>query len=117
MQNGFTTNRYEICVGFNDGDEKIQKYSEETYEKIITNVCKGYRIAYSINKMVGGYIYDDGTFVKENSACIVLVGATDEQAEEIAKDLCAFFNQESVMIVKSSADVKFISNRIDSFEI
>lgn len=112
MQNEFATNRYEICVGFNDGDEKIQKYSEETYEKIITNVCKGYKVCYSISKMSGGFIHEDGTFVKENSACIMLIGVTDEQVEEIAKDLCAFFNQASVMIIKSDVSVTFVSDSI-----
>lgn len=112
MQNEFATTRYEICVGFNDGDTKTQKFSEEIYEKIIINVCKGYKISYSISKLSGGYIHDDGTFTKENSACIMLIGITDQQAEEIAKDLCAFFNKESVLVMKSDARCTFISEKI-----
>lgn len=112
MLNSQKTNRYEICVGYNDADTKEQKFSKDIYEKIIINVCRGYKISYSINQMSGGYIHDDGTFVKENSACILLIGATDKLVEEIAKDLCAFFNQESVMVVKSDAECCFISEKI-----
>lgn len=114
MKKEMPTAKYEIWVGFNDGETKEQKYAEEIYEKIITNVCKGYRISYSANKMIGGYIHKDGTFVKENSACITLVGATNQQVEEIAKDLCAFFNQESVTVIKSDITCSSISNNIFS---
>ena len=110
-QEQFTT-RYEICVGFNDGDTREQKFSEELYEKIIINVCRGYRISYSINKLSGGYIHEDGTFVKENSASIILIGVSEQQVEEIAKDLCVFFHQESVLIMKSTVSYRFLSEQL-----
>lgn len=114
MKNETPTAKYEICVGFSDADTKKQRFSEEVYEKIITNVCKGYNISYSVSKMIGGYIHKDGAFVKENSACLVLIGATDRQVEEIAKDLCAFFNQESVTVIKTDVTCSSISNKIFS---
>ena len=105
--------RYEICVGFNDGDTKEQRFSEETYERIITNICRGYQISYSVGKLTGGYVHDDGTFVKENSAQIILIGATEEQVNEIAKDLCVFFNQESVLVIKSAATAKLVYESLE----
>ena len=112
MEKEGMTTRYEICIGFNDGDTREQKFSEDVYERIIANVCKGYQVAYSIGRLTGGYIHDDGVFVRENSASLILLGVSDGQAREIAKDLCAFFNQESVLIMKSEVSYTFISEKL-----
>ncbi|MDO5328762.1 MAG: hypothetical protein Q4E88_01500 [Coriobacteriia bacterium] len=104
--------RYEICVGLNDGDARSQKYSKETYEKIIFNVCKGLEISYSISKIDGVYVHEDGTPIKEKSLCITLLGINDQQAEEIAKDFCVIFNQESVLVLKYECKYSFIKEKI-----
>ena len=49
----------------------------------------------------GGYFHDDGTWVDENTLLITLIGTPEKVVYEIAKDLCTFFRQESVMITCS----------------
>ena len=41
-----------------------------------------------------------------------LIDAKDETIEEIAKDLCAFFHQESVMITKGQITAYFVSESL-----
>ncbi len=41
-----------------------------------------------------------------------LVDVAEETAREIAKDLCVFFRQESVMVTRSEVEVSFISEKI-----
>lgn len=113
MKNTEKTNRFEVYVGLNDSDTKEQKFSTEKYERIISDVCCGYNVAYSISLMSGGYIHENGVRVKENSLRITLIGITDVQAEEISKDICAFFHQESVLIIKTEVECTYLSERID----
>ena len=42
--------------------------------------------------------HDDGSWVDENALLITLCGIPRKTVYEIAKDLCTFFHQESVMI-------------------
>ena len=46
----------------------------------------------------GGYFYDDGTWVEENSLLITLIGVSRKTAYAIARNVCSSFHQESVMI-------------------
>ena len=107
-----TTNRYKIFVGLSDQDKRVQEYATERFNKIIQNICKGYRVAFSTSPLTGGYFYEDGEFTTENSICVTLIGIDDAVADEIAKDAGAFFNQESVMVLKDEVECRFISDKI-----
>ena len=75
-------------------------------------MCRSYRTAFSVNKVVGGYFHDDGTFVEENTLVLTLIDVSKETVNEIAKDICVFFNQESVMITDSVSEVFFIKESL-----
>lgn len=107
------TSRHKIYVGLNDSESKSQKYATEFFSKILCNVCKGYQVAFSVSELHGGYFHDDRTFVSENSLCLTLIGAEDYMADEIAKDLCAFFHQESVMVLRDTVDCRFVRETLD----
>ncbi|MBR2577734.1 MAG: DUF3574 domain-containing protein [Erysipelotrichaceae bacterium] len=102
-----------IYIGLNDGDTKKQKYDIERYRNVLKDVCKAYHCAFSLYLADGGYFHDDGTFVEEKTLVVMLLGTPEETVKEIAKDLCAFFNQESVMITYDTAEVHFIRESID----
>ena len=103
---------HKIYIGLNDKDSKEQIFATEKYSKILKTVCKSYRTAFSVSQIKGGYFHEDGTYVEENTLVVSMTGASDETAREIAKDLCAFFNQESVMVTKGEIEVSFISEEI-----
>lgn len=108
------TSRHMIYIGLNDSESRKQKYSTELFLSILRNVCIGYRVAFSVSELRGGYFHNDKTFVSENSLCLMLIGTDDTMADEIAKDLCAFFHQESVMVLRDTVDCRFISENLQT---
>ena len=95
-----TLDRYQIYVGLNDKDVLKQLFSTEQFCRIAKLVCRNYVGAYSMNVIQGGYIHQNGDFTEENTIVLTLVDVSKEQVDEIAKDLCTFFRQESVMVNK-----------------
>ena len=102
----------QIYIGLNDSSTYTQKFETEKYVSILKRVCQGYRVAFSMSLINGGYFHDDGTYVEENTLMLTLLDVDEETIEEIAKDLCAFFNQESVMVSSSEAEVHFVKENL-----
>lgn len=100
--------RYTITVGLKDKNEKIQKVQTEKILRLVNNCCKGYGMAFSSYLQDGGYIHDNGEYVLEKSICIVLIDPNADLVEEVGKDLCAFLNQESVMVTVDEIECCFI---------
>ena len=89
-----------IYVGLNDADTKAQKHETEKYINILKNVCRNYHVAFSVDIEQGGYFHDDGEYTEEPDRKIV---------REIAKDLCTFFHQESVLVTEDHIKGYFIT--------
>ena len=101
-----------IYVGLNDSETKEQKLDTEKYISILRNVCRSYGVAFSFVLQQGGYIHEDGTYTQENTIVLSLIDADENIIGEIAKDLCAFFHQESVLITQGTIRAYFISESI-----
>lgn len=101
-----------IYIGLNDAESHRQEFETERYVSILKHVCKNYGVAFSMNVVNGGYFHEDGTYVEENTLVLTLLDVDDETIEEIAKDLCAFFHQESVMVTKSVSKLYFVKERL-----
>ena len=101
-----------IYIGLNDSETHEQIFHTDKYLSLLKKVCCSYHVAFSVNLINGGYIHEDGTYVDENSLALTLVGVDDAVIREIAKDLCAFFNQESVMVTYQDTEVHFISDSL-----
>lgn len=67
---------------------------------------------FSVQVINGGYFHEDGSFTAENTFMLRLMNVSDETVTELAKDLCAFFNQESVMISSSANSVFFVKEHL-----
>lgn len=104
--------RYTISVGLNDKDEKTQRIRTEQVLRLVRSCCKGYNMAFSSYLQDGGYIHENGTYITEKSVCIVLIDPDESLIREAAKDLCAFLNQESVMVTVEEVECYFISESI-----
>lgn len=102
-----------IYVGLNDSVTHVQKFSTEKYISLLKNICKSYGLAFTMNRISGGYFHDDGTYVEENSLALILLDVEESIVEDVAKDLCAFFNQESVMVTYSQAEVHYVKEKIE----
>jgi len=96
---------YTLCIGLSDKDSKVQEFDTERFMAVVTNVCTGYRVGYSYTMSYGGYIHEDGTYVNENSILLSLVGLPENLIDRIATDLCKYFNQESVLVIRDDGTV------------
>ena len=101
-----------VYVGLNDSVTKTQLFETGTYISILKNVCFAYKIPFSFDVEEGGYIHQDGEYTRETTLVLTLIGAAEGTVDEIAKDLCAFFNQESVMVTEQEVSTRFISESI-----
>ena len=102
-----------IYVGLNDSVTGVQKFSTDKYIAVLHNVCRNYKVAFSTYQINGGYFHEDGRYTEENTLVLMMIGVADNIVMEIAKDLCTFFNQESVMVSKSPCSVCFVKEKLD----
>ena len=102
-----------IYVGLNDSIEKRQLMETEKYISVLRNVCFSYGTPFSFDVQEGGYIHEDGTYTRETSLVLTLIGVDDYTVNEVAKDLCAFFHQESVLITEGSVRAYYISESLN----
>ena len=102
-----------IYVGLNDSVTKTQIFETEKYINILRNVCFAYHTPFSFDVEEGGYIHENGEYTRETSLILSLIDADRKTVNEIAKDLCVFFHQESVMITDNLVRTYFISETLE----
>ena len=101
-----------IYVGLNDSETMTQIYETDKYINILKHVCSSYHVAFSFSVVHGGYVHEDGQFTQEATLVLSLIDAEHETVNEIAKDLCVFFHQESVMITENNVRAYFIKETL-----
>ncbi len=111
-ERGGNMDRTDIYIGLNNKDSKIQEFTDEKYISILKKVCISYKVPFSFSLIEGGYIHENGEYTQENTLMLSLIGTEKDVIEEIAQDLCVFFDQESVLIASSQVEVRSISNRL-----
>ena len=99
----------DIYIGLNDQDTKEQKFETGKYISILKNVCISYGVPFSFSVIEGGYIHESGEYTQVKTLVLSLIGTERSLIEEIARDLCAFFHQESVLITSGEVESYFIS--------
>ena len=101
-----------IYVGLNDALTKKQIFETEKYISVMKNVCVAYHTPFSFDVIEGGYIHENGDYTRETTLVLTLIDAPQETAQEIAKDLCAFFHQESVLITEGQERAYYLRDTI-----
>ena len=101
-----------IHIGLNDSKTGEQKFDTEKYLSILKTVCLNYNVAFSVQVINGGFFHEDGRFTEERTLLLSLMNIPKQTVTEIAKDLCAFFNQESVMVTSSEDSVYFVKDSL-----
>ena len=107
-------NETRIYVGLNDSLTMKQEHKTEKYVEVLKTVCRSYHVSFSFSVQTGGYVHEDGRYVQENSLVLFLIDAPGETVSEIAKDLCAFFHQESVLITEGNIRAYFVKDSLGS---
>ena len=101
-----------IYVGLNDSVEKRQLMETEKYISVLRNVCCAYNTPFSFDVEEGGYIHENGDYTKETTLVLTLIDTDKNTVNEIAKDLCSFFHQESVLITEEAVRAYYISETL-----
>ena len=101
-----------IYVGLNDSVEKKQLMETEKYISVLKNVCFAYKMPFSFGVEEGGYIHENGEYTKETTLVLTLIDADRVIVNEIAKDLCMFFHQESVLITEGLIRSYYVSESL-----
>ncbi|MBQ6603757.1 MAG: hypothetical protein IJH99_10195 [Eubacterium sp.] len=102
-----------IYVGLNDSVTREQIFGTEKYVSVMKKVCCAYHVPFSLRLEQGGYFHENGEYTQENTLVISIIDVPDDTIDEIAKDLCVFFHQESVMITQDRIKVYFINESIE----
>ena len=98
-----------IYVGLNDSETMTQKFETAKYVSTLKYVCSSYHIPFSFSLAQGGYIHENGEYTEEGTLVISLIDVDKDIINEIAKDLCVFFHQESVLITEDRVRAYFIN--------
>ena len=101
-----------IYIGLNDAQTREQLHNTEMYMSVLKYVCRNYHVAFSVDIEHGGYFHDDGEYTEETSFVLLLINEDQNVVNEIAKDLCTFFHQESVLVTENHIDGYFISGNL-----
>ena len=101
-----------IYVGLNDSETMKQEHDTLTYVNVLKYVCSSYHIPFSFSFAEGGYIHENGNYTQESTLIISLIDVDKNIVNEIAKDLCAFFHQESVMITEGRIRSYFVNESL-----
>ena len=101
-----------IYVGLNDALTRLQQHNTETYVDVMKYVCKSHHVTFSFVITEGGFFHENGDYTQEQTLVLSLIDAKKHVAEDIARDLCAFFHQESVMITESMVRAYFVQENL-----
>ena len=99
-------------IGLNDSVEKKQLMETEKYVSVLRNVCYAYNTPFSFAVEEGGYIHESGEYTKETTLVLTLIDVNKLKVNEIAKDLCSFFHQESVLITENLVRTYYVSETL-----
>lgn len=97
---------YNIQLGLNDKDEKIQLITNESAKNIVKKLCIDFFGGGSISLIEWVYKHDDWTVITENSVNIYLI--TENPIDAFIKTLKQTFNQESVLVSKAIENIEFM---------
>lgn len=106
------SNQTTIYIGLNDAETGDQRFDSDKYISILKYICRNYKIGFSFQEISGGYFHEDGRYTEENALMLRLVDVPENTITEIARDICIFFNQESVMVTTSPTSVVYIKDKI-----
>ena len=99
-------------MGLNDAITKQQEYQTERYVDVMKQVCQSYRVPFSFIVSEGGYFHENGDSTQEKTLVICLIDPEKGIADAIARDLCFFFHQESVLITESKVRAYYIKEEL-----
>ena len=91
----------QVYVGLNDSETRRQTHETDHCVALLKRVCVSYGLPFSLDVVNGGYMHDDGEYTEENTIVLTFINVGQETIDEMARDLCSLFHQESVLVTTS----------------
>lgn len=107
-ERGTTFEEFQVYIGLNDSETREQKFETDQYVSTLKKVCRQFGVPFSFDVVEGGYVHDDGEYTEEKSIALTFIGVPEETVNEIAKEICALFHQESVLVTADRIHVRSI---------
>ncbi|MBQ9021816.1 MAG: hypothetical protein IJ131_00350 [Eggerthellaceae bacterium] len=101
-----------IYIGMNDKHAMEQTLEDDKLISILKRVCHYYHVSFSFTLSNGGHFMDNGEYEEEQSLILSLIDVDERTVNEIAKDLCVFFNQESVLITENAIHSYYVREEL-----
>ena len=67
-----------VYIGLNDSETGVQKFESQKYVSVLKNVCRMYKVAFSVQEIKGGYFHEDGRYTEENSLKLTLMDVPEQ---------------------------------------
>lgn len=106
--NAATLEETKVYIGLNDMETKEQIFDTEQYISILKKIIQTYDVPFSFSVMEGGYMHDDGEYTEEKAIVLTFIDVKQETVDEIAKEACILFHQESVLVTVDQIHVRSI---------
>lgn len=98
------TIRYDVYIGSHQKENDL-RIDAGVFKNILHDVFSKYEIDFSINKLIGGYIHEDGTYIVEDSFKMTFIGKRSlKEEKEFVDELKSYFKQESILLIKTNVD-------------
>ena len=97
-----------VYIGLNDMETKEQIFDTERYISILKKIIQTYGVPFSFSVMEGGYMHDDGEYTEEKAIVLSFIDVPQNTVDEIAKEACVLFHQESVLVTVNQLHARSI---------
>lgn len=101
-----------IYVGLADATTMRKEHTTEEYLSILNIVCTSYHVSFTFFLTQGGYFMENGDYVRERTLVLTLIDAEKGIIDAIARDLCAFFHQEKVLITENQVRAYYVQEEL-----
>ena len=103
-----------VYIGLNDLETKDQKLETDRYVSILKKICQAYEVPFSFNVNEGGYMHDNGEFTEEKTIVLTFIDVKQETVDEVAKEACVLFHQESVLVTVDQIHARSIRESLET---
>lgn len=99
--------QHEIYIGIKDKDSYEEIITVDDFKKMLSQICAGKNIGFSLITQLGGYSHNKG-YTQETSLRIVVIGADEREIFEIGQRLKKQINTDTILITRSEIEYLFI---------
>lgn len=100
--------KYQLYLGLNDKDTKLQKIDTIEAYKTVENILLNNDITgYTIYQARGVFKHENGAITQENTLIIEMIFIEEELVDNLIQLLKTVFNQESIMKTKQDMVITF----------